>query len=60
MQGLAHQHKLRLQAAREGAQLAQILRRQAVRHIQAQAVNVIGLHPATDSLKLVLHNGGLP
>ena len=54
VQGLAHQHKIGLQAVGQAAQLGQKAKVQAVGHIQAQAVDVIVPHPVAHGVEQVI------
>ena len=54
VEGFAHQYKVRLEGVGEGAQLLEVLRRQAVGHAQPQAVDAEAVHPGADGVELVL------
>ena len=54
VQGLAHQHKIGLQAVGQAAQLGQKAKVQAVGHVQAQAVDVIVPHPVAHGVEQVI------
>ncbi len=60
VEGLAHEDEVGLHRVGEGAQLLQVLRGQAVGHVQPQAVDAEAVHPGADGLELVLDHRRIP
>ena len=56
VEGLPHQHKLRLQPLGKTAQLPQKCLIQAVGHVQPQPVDAVVGHPAPDGVKNMVHH----
>ena len=59
MERLAHEDEIRLEAVGKAAQLPQVIRAEAVGHVQPQPVNVKFLHPGADGVELVLYYRGI-
>ena len=60
VEGLPHENEVGLQPVDKGPQLLQILRRQAIGHVQPQAVNAELVHPGANGLELVVHHRRVP
>ncbi len=59
VEGLPHEDKVLLEAAGKFPQLPQIIRREAIGHVQTQAVNIELVHPGTDGVKLMPDHRGI-
>ena len=56
MEGFAHEDEVRLKAVCEFPQLPQVIRGEAVGHVQPQPIDIELLHPGADGVELAAHH----